>query len=151
SWNAGGANATLQYVTEAGAPEGSSFARVITPTTGESFFTFTPNQLIDLNQFSAISFWYRSNVALTVEIFTPETLPTNINFGTCTGSCWDAFVSPPLNSTGNWTYVEIPLALFAQQGWGTVAVSGLTEAYFIQFQQEGGMSTYDVDYVALIP
>lgn len=87
--------------------------------------------------YTGITFQYKSNVGIRVNIGTTATIPTSRG-GTCSGMCDDHFgmVFPAATS---WTTATLSFASATQLGWGTPAAFSAATLVNIQFQADSSM------------
>lgn len=88
--------------------------------------------------YTGITFQYRSNVGVRVNIGTAATIPTTRG-GTCSGTCDDHFGMVFPASPTTWATANLPFASATQGGWGSPATFSAATLVNIQFQADSSM------------
>lgn len=88
--------------------------------------------------YTGITFQYRSNVGVRVNIGIAATIPTTRG-GTCSGTCDDHFGMVFPASPSAWATANLPFASATQGGWGSPATFSAATLVNIQFQADSTM------------
>lgn len=110
----------------------------------------------DASAFDGISFWAKGDATVTFSIATHETVPSDMDGGSCADDCHNHFAAPAIALTDEWTEYSFTWDELAQgSGWGTPATFSSAEISKLQWQVSGSAAGLEfkimVDNVSFTP